>query len=56
MRKVKKAFIPLKSAGIIKDKERPRDHFILKQTKDMKILHQKKLRAKKNIIKKLVKL
>lgn len=47
-------FALLKSANIIKDKER--HHFILKETKDMRILHQHKIVAKKNIIKKLVKL
>ena len=56
MRKIKNNFIPLKIADIIKDKERPWDHSILKETKDMKIHHQKKIIAKKNIIKKLVKL
>lgn len=44
----------VKSADITKDKERPRSHFILKESKDMKILHQKIIN-KKNIIEKLVK-
>lgn len=41
----------VKSADIMKDKERPRSHFILKESKDMKILHQKIINEK-NIIEK----